>query len=52
MIVYDDGSFQVLWTISVVMWFGVYKLEPALFETHSIASTLAFETFFGLSCNY
>jgi len=52
MLVCDDGSFQVLWTNAAVMWFGVYKLEPALFETHSLASTLAFETFFAKSRNY
>jgi len=42
MLVCDDGSFQVLLTNPAVTWFGVYKLEPALFETHSLASTLAF----------
>jgi len=52
MLVCDDGSFQVLWTIPVVTWFGVYKLELALFETHSLASTLVFEILFRCSCNY
>ena len=52
MLVCDDGSFQVLWTNPAVTWLRVYKLEPAFFETHSLASTLSFETFFGHSCNY
>ena len=50
MLVCVDGSIlEVLWTNPAVTWFVVYKLEPALFETHSLASTLAFETFFGPS---
>ena len=48
----NDESFQVLWTYPALTWFGVYKPYPAVFETHTFDSTLAFGTFFGRICNY